>query len=100
MASAGVPRSQAGPGYATLWIVIAAARIAFSYATSHSHGLQAWLVTRHITADAITDALIFMAAGMLLLRTATLRLRTTRLPGVQDARHTGQQAAASWPTER
>jgi hypothetical protein len=39
----GVPRSQAGPGYATLWTVIAAARIAFSYATSHSHGLQAWL---------------------------------------------------------
>jgi hypothetical protein len=46
-----------------LWIVVAGARIGFSYATSHSRHLQAWHFTHHITADAITDALIFMAAA-------------------------------------
>jgi hypothetical protein len=77
----GFPRSQAGTGYAALWIVVAGTRIGFAYATSHSHHLQVWLFTHHITADAITDALIFMAAGMLVFRTAILRLRATKLAG-------------------
>jgi hypothetical protein len=34
-----------------------------------------WLFTQHITADAITIGLIFMAVGMLVLRTAILGLR-------------------------
>jgi hypothetical protein len=97
----GLPRSQAGIGYAALWIVVVGARIGFSYATSHSHHLQVWLFTHHITADAITVALIFMAAGMLVLRTAVLHLRAARLPGaVRGARHTGQQAAATSPADR
>ena len=36
--------------------------IGVSYATSHSRHLQAWQFTHYFTADAITDALIFMAA--------------------------------------
>jgi len=77
----GSPRSQAGIGYAALRIVAAGTRIGFACATSHSHHLQAWLVTRHITAGTITIALIFMAAGMLVLRTAIPGLRATKLPG-------------------
>src|SRR5580704_4672061 len=53
--------SQAGIGYAALWILVIAARLGFAYATSHSHSLQVWLGTHHITSDAVTDALIFMA---------------------------------------
>ena len=96
----GFPRSQAGIAYAALWIVVVGARIGFSYATSHSHHLQVWLGTHHIGADALTDALIFMAAGMLLLRTAILRLRATRLPGATPGtRRAGQQAPVSSPSD-
>ena len=56
-----IPRSQAGIGYAALWIVVVGARIGFSYATSNSHRLQVWLFTHHIIADAITVAPIFRA---------------------------------------
>ena len=96
----GIPWSRAGIAYALLWIVVIEARIGFSYATSHSHHLQVWLFTRHITADAITDALIFMAAGMLLLRTAVLRLRATRLPGTTSSSGRAGQHAAPSPADR
>jgi hypothetical protein len=91
----GFPRSSAGFGYAALWTVVIGARIGFAYATSHSHGLQVWLGTHHISADAITVALIFMAAGMLLARTGTLMMRARALPGGMAARrHAGHPAAA------
>ena len=92
----GSPRSQAGIGYAALRIVAAGTRIGFACATSHSHHLQAWLVTRHITAGTITIALIFMAAGMLVLRTAIPGLRATKLPG-QPERAVGH---AGFPPRR
>ena len=72
--------SQAGAAYAALWVVVIGARIGFAYATSHSHSLQVWLGTHHVTSAALTDALIFMAAGMLLARTGTLIVRARRLP--------------------
>lgn len=56
------PRRQAGIACTALWIVVADAPIGVSYATSHSRHLQAWQFTHYFTADAITDALIFMAA--------------------------------------
>jgi hypothetical protein len=84
----GKPRSRAGLGYAALWVVVIAARIAFAYATGHSHSLQHWLSTNQITSDALTDALIFMAAGMLLARTGLLLAR-----GRIALRNTGSQAA-------
>jgi hypothetical protein len=60
-----------------------------------------WLGTHHITSDAITDALIFMAVGMLLTRTATLRLRAAALPGgTLDPERALQPPAASWPADR
>jgi hypothetical protein len=78
----GFPRSQAGAGYATLSVAVISARIGFAYATSHSRSLQLWLETHHITGAALTDALIFMAAGMLLARTFTLLARSRQLPHV------------------
>ena len=93
-----IPRSQAGIGYAALWIVVVGARIGFSYATSNSHRLQVWLFTHHIIADAITVAPIFRAAGMLVLRAAVLHLRARPHGAVPGTRHTGQQAAGPrWP---
>lgn len=68
--------------------MVIGARIGLSEATSHSHSLQAWLGTHHITSDAITDALIFMAVSMLLTRTAACgcgRNAALRCPGPEDA---------------
>ncbi|HEY6312970.1 MAG TPA: hypothetical protein VIY52_19510 [Streptosporangiaceae bacterium] len=97
----GMAWSQAGVGYAALWIVVIGARIGFAYATSHSHSLQVWLGTHHITSDAVTDALIFMAVGMLLVRTGALRLRAAAVRA--DAHGTGRvmrPPAASSPADR
>jgi len=92
----GIPWSQAGIAYAALWIVVIGARITFAYATSHSRSVQVWLGTHHITSDAVTDALIFMAVGMLLTRTATLRLRAAALPaGAPGTERAMQPPAAS-----
>ena len=96
-----IPRSQAGIGYAALWIVVVGARIGFSSATSNSHRLQVWLFTHHITVDTVTDALIFMAAGMLVFRTAILRLRATKLAGrTVSARHPDPHTDGVTPTGR
>jgi ABC-type thiamin/hydroxymethylpyrimidine transport system permease subunit len=97
----GIPWSQAGVGYAALWIVVIGARIGFAEATSHSRSFQMWLGTRHITSDAITDALIFMAVAMLLTRTAALRLRAAALPvGAPGPEHAMRPPTASSPADR
>lgn len=82
--------SVAGAGYAALWIVVIGARISFAWATTHSHSLQRWLYTQHVTANALTDALIFMAAGMLLARTGLLLAR-----GRHSGSRSEQQIVAS-----
>ena len=61
--------------------------------------MQAWLGTHHITGDGVTDALIFMAVGMLLTRTATLRLRAAALPAATGPR-AAEHAAISSPADR
>jgi len=82
----GRQRSRAGAGYAALWVAVIGARIGFAYATSHSRSLQVWLGTHQITGAALTDALIFMAVGMLLARTFTLLARSWYLaPAVTPA---------------
>ena len=97
----GSPRSQAGIAYAALWIVVVSTRIGFAYATSHYRHLQVWLFTHHITADAVTDALIVMAVGMLVSRTALLRLRTAKLAGgTAGARHPDSRTDGVTPTGR
>jgi hypothetical protein len=78
------PVSRAGLGYAALWTIVIGARAAFSYGSDHwfSSQLTHWMVTHHVTADAITDALIFMAVAMLLTRTVAMAIRARRIASV------------------
>lgn len=77
----GRPVSRAGWPYATLWLVLFAARAAFSYGSFHwfPHQLATWCIDHRITANALTDALIFMAIAMLLTRTTGLAVRAAAL---------------------
>lgn len=79
---AGQPVSSAGAGYAIFWVVVIAARSAFSYGSVHwfPGALTAWAIANQVSPAAITDGLIFMAVVMLLVRTAGLWLRASRLP--------------------
>jgi hypothetical protein len=78
----GTPVSSAGAPYAILWTVIIGARTAFSYGTVHwfKAPLASWAITNQVTTAAITDGLIFMALAMVLVRTAGLGIRASRLP--------------------
>jgi len=96
----GTAWSRARTGYALLWVLVIGARIAFAYATSHSRSVQVWLGTHHITSGAVTDGLIFMAVGMLLVRTATLSLRAAALPAGAPGTGRAMPAQASSPADR
>jgi hypothetical protein len=76
------PVSRAGLGYAGLWIVVIGARSAFSYGSHHwfTSQLGTWMTQHQVTADALTDALILMAVGMLLTRTLSIAARANALP--------------------
>jgi membrane protease YdiL (CAAX protease family) len=78
----GKPVSRAGWPYALLWTVVVGARAAFSYGSVHWFRAQigSWAIANHVTLAAITDGLIFMAVVMVLVRTAGLRVRASRLP--------------------
>lgn len=89
----GKPVSAAGWGYALLWAVIIATRALFSYGADHwfTSQLGRWLTENTIPADAITDALIFMAVAMLLTRTVGMAIRARAIPAkaspARDAAH-------------
>jgi hypothetical protein len=70
--------TQAGVGYALIWIIVIGARLAFIYGTSHwfSAGLGSWMHTHQITAAALTDALILMALAMTTARTLSIVARS------------------------
>jgi len=72
--------TQAGIGYALIWIVTISGRLAFIYGTEHwfSHSLNAWMVTHHITGDALTDAVVVMALAMTAARTLSIVARGRR----------------------
>ena len=78
----GKPVSSAGAPYAILWIVIIGARAAFSYGAVYwfKASLASWAIANQVTTAAITDGLIFMALAMVLVRTAGLGIRASRLP--------------------
>jgi hypothetical protein len=80
--TAGKPVSRAGLGYAAVWVLIIAARSAFSYGSVHWFGpsLHHWMAQHAVTENAITDALLFMAIAMILTRSIALAGR---------ARHVG-----------
>jgi hypothetical protein len=78
----GKPASRAAAPYAIFWTVVIAARAAFSYGAAHWFTTQivSWAVANHVTEAAIVDGLIFMAIAMILMRTAVLGVRASRLP--------------------
>jgi hypothetical protein len=92
----GGPVSRAGAAYATLWIVVVGARAAFTYGSHHWFDSQLghWMVSNAITADAITDGLIFMAVTMVLTRTIALSIRARRLPAATSS-DTGTELRAA-----
>ena len=79
----GKPVTRAGAPYAILWTVIIGARAAFSYGAVHwfQAPLVSWAIANQVSVAAITDALIFMAVAMVLVRTVGLGVRASRLPG-------------------
>jgi len=48
--------------------------------------LADWCIAHQVTSAAITDGLIFMAIGMVLVRTVGLDVRASRLPVAELAR--------------
>jgi hypothetical protein len=66
-----------GSTYALLWIVIAAARLYFTYGAQHVFGPQLgqWLSASHVTVNGLTAALAFFSLAMLLGRTGALAVR-------------------------
>jgi hypothetical protein len=71
--------SRAGLAYGLFWATIIAARILFVYGANHWYTAQLvhWLSTNGISADALTDSLIFMAIAMAVSR--SLRLLVGRV---------------------
>jgi hypothetical protein len=78
----GAPVSSAGWLYAAFWTVVIGARAALSYGAAHwfTASIVAWCIANQVSEAAITDGLIFMAITMIIVRTAGLRVRASRLP--------------------
>jgi hypothetical protein len=74
--------TRAGFAYAGLWTAVIGARAAFSYGSIHWFGSQLgrWMADNSVTSSTITDALIFMAVGMLLTRVIAMGVRAKNLP--------------------
>ena len=87
--------SVAGVGYAAVWAGVTAARLFFDYGSNHlfTGQLVRWGMSTHISADALTDALIFFSVAMLLGRTGSLAARTRRATAVSTS-DTATQARA------
>jgi hypothetical protein len=69
--------SRAGFGYAAFWVVIFGGRLLFIYGTEHwfTVSLGQFFVRHQLSADGLTNALIFMAIAMALARSALLGVR-------------------------
>lgn len=80
--ASGLPVSRAGWPYAIFWTVLIGARAAFSYGAAHwfTTPLVTWCIAHQVTEAAVTDGLIYMAIAMIIVRTAGLRVRASRLP--------------------
>jgi hypothetical protein len=70
--------SRAGMVYASIWIVVLAARLAFIYGTNHwfNASLGSWMHAHDVTTDALTDAVVLMALAMAIARTLSLLVRS------------------------
>ena len=67
---------------AKVWTVVIGARAAFSYGAAHwfTGSIVSWAIANQVSEAAITDGLIFMAIVMVIVRTAGLAARASRLP--------------------
>jgi len=92
--------SAAGWPYAVFWVVIIGGRAAFSYGAGHwfTASLVSWAVANRVSEAAITDGLIFMAVVMIVIRTAGLAVRASRLPAAAPAAAGRGRAAAPGTT--
>jgi hypothetical protein len=75
--ASGRPVSRAGFGYAAFWAVIFAGRLLFIYGTLHwfTVPLGQFFAAHQLSADGLTNSLIFMALAMALTRSALLGIR-------------------------
>jgi hypothetical protein len=89
----GKPVSSAGWGYATLWTVVIGAGALFSYGSAHWWPTQLvhWGIVDQVTAEALTDSLVFMAITMLVTRTLRIWARAASLTGAAA----GERSAAT-----
>ena len=73
--------TQAGFGYAGIWITFTAARLWFAYGSQHEFPVQLghFLVAHQLSPTALTNAFIFMAIGMDLFRSVMLAGRAGRV---------------------
>lgn len=96
-AATGRAVSDAGVLYAALWIVVIAARLFFVYGSNHifQNQLGHWMMTEHITKNALTDALVFMAVTMTLSRTAALVGRAAAAKPASELEAAEASAAAT-----
>jgi hypothetical protein len=90
----GKPVSRAGWAYTIFWTVIIGARAAFSYGAAHwfTGSIVSWAIANQVSEAAIADGLIFMAVVMIIVRTAGLAARASRLPSPAHASATAGQA--------
>jgi hypothetical protein len=83
--------SQAGIGYALIWIAVTAGRLAFAYGAQHVFpvALGQFLVAHQLSDTALTNAFVFLSVGMDLFRSLLLGARGLR------ARYSGAAPARS-----
>jgi hypothetical protein len=92
----GTAVSQAGMGYAAIWVAVSAARLFFDYGSRHLFAAQLvhWGITYQITVAALTDSLIFFSIAMLLGRTGSLAIRASRARTIRPAAPVARAYAA------
>jgi hypothetical protein len=83
--------TQAGFGYAAVWVTVIGARLAFIYGSTHwfAHSLGSWMLANQVTEAALTDALVLMALAMTGARTLSLIVRSRAASTGTAGGHTG-----------
>jgi hypothetical protein len=73
--------STTGAAYGAFWALVIGARLLFTYGANHWFTTQLghWMITKGITVDALTDALIFMALAMAITRSVRLAIGRTQV---------------------
>jgi hypothetical protein len=91
--------SRAGFGYAAFWAVIFGGRLLFIYGTIHwfTVPLGQFFAAHRLSGAGLTDALVFMALGMALSRSALLGIRGRAAARTAGAAVRAASAGSAWP---